>query len=72
MMLILYPDVPEQQLPRHELPADFVLPADEVCRMGPVRRRRCAQGKKDIQFSWFERMCSQVEQGRDRGYIFPE
>ena len=47
MMLILYPDVPEQQLPRHALPAKFVLPADEVCRMAPVCRRRCAQGKKD-------------------------
>lgn len=27
---------------------DFVLPADEVCRMAPVRRRRCAQGKKGL------------------------
>jgi len=30
-----------------------------------------ARKEKKIQFSWFEQMCSQVEQGRDRGYIFP-
>ena len=64
MMLILYPDVPEQQLPRHELPADFVLPADEVCRMAPVCRRRCAQGKKDsVQLVWTDVFTGRTGEG---------